>query len=206
MNPLSGLRHPMTALHKPETLLHPLTCCCEIMAKDLDRLPHRAMSLYRLQARAYRSYRLQHPKTKNPQLSSKAAASGRVAVPSQQLARPKKSVTFAPKVSVVSIVTTPADLSNAWYGRDEYRQFEASRRRTISEIGSANGNLSLLDPAEHCVLGLEEQLSREQVLVRRLKTSHYTSDIHALASMLSRHASNRAQWRAVSGRADVAYA
>jgi hypothetical protein len=190
------------------------------MSKDLDRLPHRAMSLYSLQARAYR-YRLPQYAKRN-QLTK--VASDLVAVrdsPPPRLARPKKSVSFAPTISVVSVVNTPADLTNAWYETAEYRNFEANRRITIAEISKVHGNLSQLDPAEHCVLGLEEQLNRKQVLVRKLKASHYaqlvlerlnrpdgdtkcTSGIHALASMLSRHALQRAQWRAMLGQADVA--
>jgi hypothetical protein len=191
------------------------------MSKDLDRLPHRAMSLYSLQARAYR-YRLPAQHAKRNQLTKVASDLGAVRdYPPPRLARPKKSVSFAPTISVISIVNTPVDLANAWYETAEYRQFEANRRITIAEINKVHGNLSRLDPTEHCVLGLEEHLNRKQVLVRKLKASHYAqlvlerlsspvgdtkcaSGIQALASMLSRHASQRAQWRAMLGQAEVA--
>lgn len=205
----------MTAIHNHDAFIHP-RLCCETMSKDLDRLPHRAMSLYSLQARAYR-YR---PQCLTRHQMTKVSSAPATVRDSARLARPKKSVSFAPSVSVISIVNTPADLANAWYETAEYREFEANRRITIAEINKVHGNLSQLDPAEHCVLGLEEQLSRKQMMVRKLKASHYaklvlerhncpgdakyTRGIQALASMLSRHASQRAQWRAMLGHTDVA--
>jgi hypothetical protein len=136
-------------------------------------------------------------------------------------------VSFARTATVIPLVRTSSDLTNAWYEHDEYKRFEMSRRMTIDAINKAQGDMSLLNPAEHCLLGLEEQLSRKQVLVRKLKSSHYMQlvleqlktrktlsnspysgsepndrDLLALSSMLSRHASQRAQWRALAGRVD----
>jgi hypothetical protein len=145
-----------------------------------------------------------------------------------QITKPKKSVSFAGTATVIPLVKTPSDLTNAWYDHDEYKRFEASRRMTIDAINTVQGDLSQLDPAVHCMLGLEEQLTRKQALVRKLKSSHYTQlvleqlkrskqlgssgpysaskpsdgELLALSSMLSRHASHRAQWRALAGRAD----
>lgn len=130
---------------------------------------------------------------------------------------------------MVPIQKTTKELYDAWYHPHDYNAFEATRFQSIAAIVRVQGDLSLLDATEHSMIGLEEQLTRKQILNRRLKTVHYrklvlvrllrqtklqpvkeldgavsNDPLRALADMLMRHSAQRAQWRALFGREECA--
>jgi len=135
----------------------------------------------------------------------------------------KKSVRFADDKTTISFRRiSREELCDMWYQPAEYCEFDRSRRLTIAAVKEVNGNLDALDPQEHCVMGLEEQLTRKQILARRLRTVNYNrlvleqQDLHrafggmqdissvqqqqkAISDMFSRQALKRAQLRALLG-------
>lgn len=135
----------------------------------------------------------------------------------------KKTVRFACEGKASSVSFRPIcreEVRELWIQPYEYGNFERSRRNTIAAFREAKGILSSLDPREHCLLGLEDQLSRKQIFTRRFTTKQYIRLVleqehlerrlgvhHKQASMISemfsRQAMKRAHLRAVLGSLQV---
>jgi len=134
--------------------------------------PHGRSSLIELQTRAV-SYSKKKTTCKTPvkvDRQSKASKFDR---------KSTKAVRFAPAAEN-TVAFRPAydqeELRHAWYRPVEYLDFERSRRETIVAVQKVvnDGNMIGLDPSEHCITGLEDQLTRDQIVFRRLKAIHYT--------------------------------
>lgn len=161
-------------------------------------LPVSRMSLYRLQARAYFQQVGRH--RLEPRKPSGAKRSVRFAATTQVEVRPSP---------------VGSDNARAWYQPSEYAVIEQRRRSTIEAIRKTRGDLSVLDHCNYTIVGLEEQLSRRQVLDRKLQTWQYTrlvleqqaierklgaeeaKPLKELARLYSAQAAQRAQLRAV---------
>jgi hypothetical protein len=107
------------------------------------------------------------------------------------------------------------DLSAAWIQPEEYATIEKDRRRTMEAVMVANGDMSLLNADEFCIMGLEHQVSSAQTAKRRVKNMQFRkliieeerfqrrcgfSDPEALQSLseiFSQQAKKRAHLRAV---------
>lgn len=170
------------------------------------RSPQR-MSLVELQARAF--FRANTHKT--VVVHKKAKTPSKI----------KKSVRFGNATTVaVRPSLTEEETSRLWYKKPDYVDMDRARRETIYALNQANGNVTALDPNEHCLTGLEETLSMKQVLSKRLRALHYNrlileqqhlerttsccssqqhhhQELSAISQMFSRQASKRAQLRAV---------
>lgn len=133
--------------------------------------------------------------------------------PRKATASRRRKVTFS---KVATVKTRPAPLpSETWYQPVEYAQFNRDRRATIDAIQSVHGDVSILDPQVHCVRGLEHQLSKKQVLSRKLKSMRYVrtlldeqfvqklsgnedpESLQILSTIFSKQASQRAHLRAI---------
>ena len=109
-----------------------------------------------------------------------------------------------------------------WYQQKDYMSFDKDRRHTISAVHHVYGDLTWLDPEKYCILGLEQQLTREQMMDRKKRIVRYqravleqqyyqryvmgVEDPHTLkdlSAMLSHQSLAKAHLRAViqSGRA-----
>jgi hypothetical protein len=87
----------------------------------------------------------------------------------------KKKVTFAPMATVVTMPKpTKEDAQQSWYGADEYRMFELDRRESIAAIRWVLENEIYLDPEQYITVGLENQLSRDQLYARKYKLMRHT--------------------------------
>ena len=85
----------------------------------------------------------------------------------------KKSVSFSNYASVV-VRNVPAEEYRArWLQPSEYIEIERRRRGTVHAIIEANGELNRLNEREHCVRGLENQLSPQQCIRRRKTNMRY---------------------------------
>jgi hypothetical protein len=92
------------------------------------------------------------------------------------------------------------DLSNTWYSKAEYNAFETSRRNSIAALRK-------LKSEEETLVGLEDQLTTQQTLTRKMRASQYTrlvvkqqhsvdTCLFAMLKLFTRQASQRAQLRA----------
>jgi hypothetical protein len=102
-----------------------------------------------------------------------------------------------------------------WYEVEEYNFFQKECRRTVAAIKKAKGELSTLDPTEHCVRGLEQFLSVKQMVLRKKEAKRYIhvmmrqqyvqrrtgqsdpSRLQALSELFSKQAGQRAYLRGV---------
>ena len=127
----------------------------------------------------------------------------------------KKSVRFANMATAITRSISKEELNVMWYDDKEYTAFQQERRNTIAAVSKANGDISMLDPTQVCVRGLEGQLSRKQVLARRMTLMQYTQVIlrqqyvlkrtgrsdperlQALSEMFSKKAGQRAHLRGI---------
>jgi hypothetical protein len=112
-------------------------------------------------------------------------------------------------------IRTEKDVENSWYRDSEYIGFELERRRTVHAFNHANGELAMLDSMELTVAGLEQQLSRQQMISRKmqirqhcelvLQTQHfqrcignYDPDaIRTISELFSKQSSKRAALRGI---------
>ena len=112
----------------------------------------------------------------------------------------KKTVHFAPNATVAyRPAMSKEEIDQSWYRPIDYTKFQDSRRQSIQAITeyliqsqqqqqNENENswnrcfddarddehgYNTIDPLEHTMTGLEEQLTRKQILARRLKTLHH---------------------------------
>jgi hypothetical protein len=131
--------------------------------------------------------------------------------------RTKKSVSFATTATVNTRAMSQPELVAAWIQPDEYAAIEKERRRTMEAVMAANGDMSLLNADEFCIMGLEHQLSTSaaQAAKRRIKNMQFrklivdegrfqrlcgVSDpaaLQSLSEIFSQQAKKRAHLRAV---------
>jgi len=133
---------------------------------------------------------------------------------------PKKRVNFAPDdANVVSLIHfNKNDLEKMWYNQKDYDEFEQKRRITIEAVRKYAAKCDAatsLDPTEHCVTGLEQHISSQQIICRKIKAKQYARVVleqqcrqrrfgisdpvstSAISEMFSRQAGTRAHLRAV---------
>lgn len=130
----------------------------------------------------------------------------------------KKSVSFSSFANVTVRQITREELNDSWYSSDEYKDIEEGRKQCIETVKrSLLGHAAPPDPSEFCIHGLEQHLSNNQVMERKLKNSQYrrllleeqqiqklcgVSDPQALQNLsvlFSQQAIRRAQRRAMTG-------
>jgi hypothetical protein len=128
--------------------------------------------------------------------------------------RPKR-VRFGGCTTNILPIRTSKDVENAWYRDSEYMGFELERRRTVHAFNHVNGELALLNPTEFTVAGLEQQLSRQQMISRKiqirqhcelvLQTQHFQrcignhdpEAIRSISELFSKQSSKRAALRGI---------
>jgi hypothetical protein len=81
--------------------------------------------------------------------------------------KPKKSVSFATTASVKERPISQQELDSMWYQREEYTGFDTDRQKTLSAVQAVQGELQLLDPNEHCLVGLEHYLCCKRAVARK---------------------------------------
>ena len=127
----------------------------------------------------------------------------------------KKQLKFHSRVKCVRRTITKKDSKRLWLQEEDYRSIQQGIRSTIRAVNYARGDLALLDSKEHCILGLEQHLTRRQIVRRRMHTMQRTQailhqqnyqryygicDPHALrnvSKLFSQQESKRAYMRAV---------
>jgi hypothetical protein len=127
----------------------------------------------------------------------------------------KRSVNFSNMTRVATRPISQQELRTMWYEVEEYKFFQKDCRRTIAAIKKAKGELSTLDPTEHCVRGLEQFLSVKQMVLRKKEAKRYIhvmmrqqyvqrrtgqsdpSRLQALSEIFSKQAGQRAYLRGV---------
>jgi hypothetical protein len=127
----------------------------------------------------------------------------------------KRSVKFSNMTRVATRPISQQELRTMWYEVEEYKFFQKECRRTIAAIKKAKGELSTLDPTEHCVRGLEQFLSVKQMVLRKKEAKRYIhvmmrqqyvqrrtgqsdpSRLQALSEIFSKQAGQRAYLRGV---------
>lgn len=89
-----------------------------------------------------------------------------------RLSRPsnkRRKVSFAPATSVYETQsTTSSDEEVTWYQAGDYTTFERERRETIVALQRLPE--SDLDPEQYSIRGLEQKLTKKQVLERKYKS------------------------------------
>lgn len=123
-----------------------------------------------------------------------------------------KRVRFAdPETTAVSYTDWDfRDVRNSWYREADYGHFERDTRHSVLAVRRVRGDLRRLDPGRHTVTGLEKNLSRRQVLSRKLKTVRHVrtvldrqrsatdeAELQAVSELFSRPATRRAHLRGV---------
>ena len=131
--------------------------------------------------------------------------------------KPKKTVSFSTLANVKVREISREELNECWIQPEEYTEIEEGRKKCLETVKRALlGRAPPPDPSEHCVYGLEQQLSSKQVLERKMKNLQYrrllleeqhvqqccgVSDPQALQSLselFSQQATRRAHRRALS--------
>ncbi|KAL7573813.1 hypothetical protein ACA910_007838 [Epithemia clementina (nom. ined.)] len=85
----------------------------------------------------------------------------------------KKSVTFSEFASVVVRTMPREEIKDRWLQPSEYAEIERRRRDTVYAVMETKGDLTHLDEHEHCLKGLEHQLSPQQCARRRDTNMRY---------------------------------
>eukprot|EP00977_Amphora_coffeiformis_P009987 scaffold2335_cov175-Amphora_coffeaeformis.AAC.14 len=131
--------------------------------------------------------------------------------------KPKKTVSFSTLADVKVREISREELNQCWIQPEEYTEIEEGRKKCLETVKRALlGRAPPPDPSEHCLCGLEQQLSSKQVLERKMKNLQYrrllleeqhvqrccgVSDPQALQSLselFSQQAIRRARRRALS--------
>jgi len=69
------------------------------------------------------------------------------------------------------------DTRNSWYQVPDYTSFEQDSRLTVLALRHVRGDLRRLDPQQYTVMGLEKNLSRKQMLHRKLQTARHVQTV-----------------------------
>jgi hypothetical protein len=86
----------------------------------------------------------------------------------------KKSVRFAPLVSVTTRSVNEEDLRNSWYNEQDYRQFEREVRETVHILTKVGPDE--LDKSKYSTLGLEAYATgRKGMMQRRYNTMKHNA-------------------------------
>ena len=91
-----------------------------------------------------------------------------------------KGVQFFPSVRTVSWRPGTEKKEDLWYTKEAYQSFKDEVSRTAQSVLQFQNNgtdLSLLDPCEYCLVGLDDRISRDQIRERKRRTRKHTSDI-----------------------------
>lgn len=124
-----------------------------------------------------------------------------------------KRVQFFPSVRMVAWQSTE-DNGERWYTKEAYQSFKQEVRQTTQAVVQYDGDFDSLNPKEHCLVGLEDRITKDQIRNRKRRTREYTyivlhsqhrlrclgiddpEWISAIASQVSRHARHQAFERA----------
>jgi hypothetical protein len=79
----------------------------------------------------------------------------------------RRNVRFNSTTVVVRRAVTNEDLEQSWYHASDYDSFDHERRETISALYR---DLESLDTTKYCLAGLEQHLTKHQVMKRKLLT------------------------------------
>lgn len=81
----------------------------------------------------------------------------------------KRKVSFATATSVYE-TDCSKDTTISWYQAQDYTSFERERRETIVALQRVQQLESKLDPEQYSLRGLEQKLTRQQIMERKLKS------------------------------------
>lgn len=127
----------------------------------------------------------------------------------------RRKVQFAKTASVKRLMIRKEQRSAMWYKPQDYVSFEQDVRQTLAVMDQSQGNLTTLNPDQFCLQGLEHQLTRQQVITRKLHAMRLTraileqqhfqrqagsrdpATLRAVSLMFSEPASQRAHMKAV---------
>ena len=125
---------------------------------------------------------------------------------SKKRAKHAKHVTFVPRIRIYRRPHCPG----TWYDRSDYARFDHDRRETLCAVHEADGNIEKLDTSKYCLRGLEECLSqqtavrrkmhmmRHQQLVLRLQEHNATErSLRAASRLFSQKSMKRAHFKAM---------
>jgi hypothetical protein len=79
----------------------------------------------------------------------------------------RRNVRFNSSAIVVQRAVTNDDLKQSWYHASDYDSFDHERRETISALYR---DLESLDTTKYCLAGLEQNLTKRQVMRRKRLT------------------------------------
>ena len=81
------------------------------------------------------------------------------------------AVRFSQRDNIAFRHVTQKELMNTWYRPAEYESFKKDCERTVHKFRDARGDITRLDPVKICLRGLEQQLTRESIVTRRIAIS-----------------------------------
>lgn len=85
-----------------------------------------------------------------------------------------KTVRFAETATRIIVQAPTAEQVEAqWMNDEDYRQVLAQRQETVRAVVQARGDWHKLDSEKHCLTGLEQNLSHQQILSRKAASLRY---------------------------------
>jgi hypothetical protein len=88
---------------------------------------------------------------------------------SQRLGKPtRKTVRFSNNEEVAFRHVTREELGKVWYHPQDYDAFKIDCNQTAREYIRAGGDVTRLDPMKVCLRGLEQNLTRNSAITRRM--------------------------------------
>jgi len=89
--------------------------------------------------------------------------------------RKRPRVQFAPSIQVAKVKSVKNE--DLWYNKDAYRSFRADLGQTIRAVHECRGDIRYLDPNQHCLVGLEDRITNDQIRYRKRKNQQHTYNI-----------------------------
>lgn len=109
-------------------------------------------------------------------ISNKACGKERNEFSTTSRRKIRKCVRFGSNVQTKSVPSVKRE--DLWYKREAYMSFRKELNHTVRAIHQYyRGDVRYLDPREHCLTGLEDRLTHEQVSYRRRKARHHTHTV-----------------------------
>lgn len=116
----------------------------------------------------------------------------------------RKAVRFSRRADVAFRHVTREELGRTWYRSRDYDSFKSDCKKTAREYAAAGGDITQLDPMKVCLRGLEQSLTRNlamrrrmfitscTTMVLRLQKSQSPESLREMCKVVSQSAADRA--------------